>query len=107
MGKIKISGNLLGLKKSDPKAHVVHVTTGSMYGPAENSFVLVDQSGRARYIPWIGYFDVEYARSLVPLNWEVIEPGKPYERECTWSPYGLQGDETVPNIGDRFRVHGS
>jgi hypothetical protein len=71
-------------------------------GPAENSFVLVELStqARARYISWIGYFDIEYASRREPGAWTLVEPATHYEKDVDWRPYGWEGARPIPTIGD-------
>ena len=99
--RVRISGNLVGQRIGERAADIVHIQTASAEGPAENSFVLVCHSGRARYLSWIGYYDVEYAQNKEPGVWAIIEPPTEYGRDADWCPYGWKGAEHVPTIGDR------
>lgn len=98
--RARITGNLVGQRRSGQSADIVHVQHSSEQGPAENSFVLVCGSGRARYLSWIGYYDVEYAARREPGDWALVEPAQAYEREAEWLPYGWEGARGVPTIGD-------
>lgn len=100
MGTITIQGSLVGRRVRRPFAEIVRIAHRVDDGPAENAFVLVCSAGRARYLSWIGYYDVEYAQSLEPGVWAVIEPPKPYKNTVEWLPYGWDGAERVPAIGD-------
>jgi hypothetical protein len=81
---------------------IVHVMSGDeSVGPAENAFVYVEllpnQKGRARYISWINYYDIEYANRKEPGNWRVIEPQEATARIVDWYPYGWSGP-LLPNV---------
>jgi hypothetical protein len=98
--KLHISGTTLGRKVRSPEADVVHIQQAIPSGPAENAFVLVCHSGRARYISWIGYYDIEYARERELDGWLIVEPPRAFERDVDWFPYGWDGANSVPTIGD-------
>ncbi len=61
-------------------------------GPAENSFIMVSvfQNGerQARYLSWIGYADLDFAKADEPDAWELVEPAAPYTADVVWKPYG-------------------
>ena len=97
---VQILGNLFGKRLNQPEADVVQIHSVIEHGPAENSFVLVCASGRARYLSWIGYYDIEYAERKEPGCWAVREPSQAYAREAAWCPYGWDGAVIVPTIGD-------
>jgi hypothetical protein len=101
--RVRIQGNLLGRKLDGSKAaDIVQVPKKIADGPAENSFVLIELSShpRARYISWIGYFDVEYASRREPGAWTLVEPATIYENDVDWQPYGWEGVGRIPTIGD-------
>lgn len=70
-------------------------------GPAENALVLVEEcSGgryRARYISWIGYYDVDEALRQEPGVWRLVEPPVQYSQEVEWMPFGWKGMLEIPN----------
>ena len=98
--RILLRGNLVGRRDRSPYAEVVHLSAAIEGGPADNAFVLVYRTGQARYVSWIGYFDVEYASRREPGAWEIVEPASPFQREVDWIPFGWDGTEYLPSIGD-------
>jgi|SRR5579862_2363271 len=107
MNGISIKGELVGYRKSQNGvvvSEIVHVTTeGRPHGPAENAFVEVEVGGgmrRARYLSWINYFDIEYALGREAGRWALVEPARGYSETLQWMPFGWQGFQRVPTIGD-------
>lgn len=103
--RISISGSLAGRRINHPRpANIVHIRQPQAAGgPAENSFILIEADGeprRARYLSWIGYFDIEYANLRQPGQWILVEPATHYEDQVDWHPYGWERAECVPTIGD-------
>jgi hypothetical protein len=98
--KIHIRGNVLGRRLRSPMADIVHIPEASENGPPVNAFLLVSDSGQARFISWIGYFDVEYAMQREPGNWALVEPAQAFEKDAEWFPYGWDPADRVPTIGD-------
>jgi len=98
--RILLRGNLVGRRNRSPYAEVVHLPAAIKGGPADNAFVLVYQTGQARYVSWIGYFDIEYASRREPGAWEIVEPPSAFQREVDWFPFGWNGTEYLPSIGD-------
>lgn len=68
----------------------MRVTTESRpRGPADNAIILVDRdSGRGRYLSWIGYFDLDCAAAMQPGRWSIVDPATTWEREIDWNPFG-------------------
>lgn len=68
-------------------------------GPAENSLILVQvlkhDIPRGRYIPWIGYADLDQAESLEFGRWKLVEPARPFEADIWWHPWGWAPLEEV------------
>jgi hypothetical protein len=68
---------------------VVRVTEETRpLGPADNALILVDRGTRkARYLSWIGYFDLDCAVAFEPERWALIEPAVPWEGTVDWAPF--------------------
>jgi hypothetical protein len=92
--RIDRAGNIVG--------EIIHISSQqALDGPAENAFVYIelesDHKGRARYVSWINYYDIEYADRLEPGGWRVIEPPDSAQRSVDWHPYGW-GGALLPNV---------
>jgi len=104
---VSIRGELVGYRKSREGvvvSEVVHITSESRpLGPAQNAFVEIEVRGgtrRGRYLSWINYFDIEYALSREAGRWELVEPARNYSEMLSWMPFGWEGFQRVPTIGD-------
>jgi hypothetical protein len=104
---VSIRGELVGYRKSEKGvvvSEIVHITTEARpVGPADNAFVEVELGGqirRGRYLSWINYFDIEYARSREVGQWQIVEPPQEYSEKLQWLPFGWDGLQPVPTIGD-------
>lgn len=77
-------------KAAEARHEVIRVTVeGRPAGPADNAIIVVEQpSGRARYLSWIGYFDLDCASALAPGQWTIIEPARDWQAEVDWQPFG-------------------
>jgi hypothetical protein len=94
MARIRVVGELMGVA-NDPNRdgtgrEVVRVTVELRpRGPADNSMILVDRAtSRARYLSWIGYFDLDCAAALAPRRWSIVDPATAWERDIDWVPFG-------------------
>jgi hypothetical protein len=103
---IELHGKLLGIRRAVSNgicvAEIVRICTEQRpNGPAENALVLVEtlKSGirRARYISWIGYYDIEEAQLSEPGTWELIEPSQTYRWLVEWMPFGWVEMQKLPN----------
>jgi hypothetical protein len=94
MTRVHVHGELMGIA-SDPvrdphNREVVRVTKEARpSGPADNALILVDgTTNQARYLSWIGYFDLDCAISLEPQRWAIVEPATEWDRSVDWVPFG-------------------
>jgi hypothetical protein len=95
---ISIKGKQIGRKRSDRSDikhfDIVHIEDEFRpVGPAENSIVMVStyHNGKvsAKYIPFVGYFDLDRQKRLHPENWKIIEPSTDFlKRNVLWAPFG-------------------
>jgi hypothetical protein len=103
---IEIHGELLGVRRFDPNgectAEIVRVIREERpIGPAENALLVVEllspSTKRARYISWIGYYDIEEAQTVEPGAWFLIEPPRAYQCLVEWLPFGWTEMQLLPN----------
>jgi hypothetical protein len=104
---VEIKGELLGICNTHPSsgrgsAEIVRVSSKQRpSGPADNALIMVyTLTGglkRARYISWIGYYDIEEAQAQEPNVWELIEPARPYRCLAEWVPFGRPDMQVLPN----------
>jgi hypothetical protein len=103
---VKLSGQLLGIRRIAAngicEAEIIRIVKEQRpVGSAENALVIVESvnSGtkRARYISWIGYYDLEEAQKAEAGIWEVIEPPHKYSSIVEWLPFGWPNMHSIPN----------
>lgn len=95
---IQIAGEVIGEAVPDPESGEVLIRIVRIQeeqrpaGPATNSILLVERSRagrqRVRYLPWVGYADLDQLSALDFGKWRIIEPAVPFEEEAEWVPYG-------------------
>jgi hypothetical protein len=104
--QVELCGELLGIRRAGApgghRAEVVRVTNEQRpNGPAENALVVVEvvdsRRKRARYISWIGYYDIEEAQTVEPRAWELIEPAREYRSAVGWVPFGWPDMQVLSN----------
>ena len=104
--EITLHGELIGVRRAAPTGgHVAEVVRVSKEqrpsGPAENALVVVEALNsprkRARYISWIGYYDIEEAQAVEPGAWQLIEPARAYRCLVEWVPVGWPDRQLLPN----------
>ena len=71
---------------------VAEIREGQGSGPVPGSMIVVEgpdsATARARYLSWINYHDIELAKEVAPLEWELVEPSEKVVVACRWAPYG-------------------
>ncbi|HEY4266893.1 MAG TPA: hypothetical protein VGM94_01755 [Galbitalea sp.] len=99
MASVRVHGELMGIANDpvrDPNGReVVRVTEEARPdGPADNALILVDRgTAQARYLSWIGYFDLDCAVAFEPDRWTIVEPATTWENEVEFRPFGVPGAE--------------